>query len=339
MPVTVSSELELVSKVESSGLAAASPAVPDGLRALVRLLHAVDVTPFGLAPLSFVPAPPYHVHHLLGVGGFAAVAHVSSEDSGTVMACKWLRHADAAVLRHERDVLDGLARAGVPCVPHVCTAEGEGGIIPNVDGTRHALLLTPVGRTCQQALQAAPDRVTFAVRALEDVWEALRAAHAAGYTHGDVRPSNIIETARGGGPLFLIDWGHAQRLGERYEKRDMHGVPAFMSARRLNLLLSDAKVKWGPDAGDDREAAVLTFFSLVSTDDGHAPWTDWAFPATSLVGERADWIAQHAVMLRAKAEFITLPAGRDAVIAAIESATREAAVQGRMGGRGMMGEG
>ena len=165
----------------------------------------------------------------------------------------------------------------------------------------------------------------LAVRALEHVWEALRAAHAAQYTHGDVRPSNVIETVPGGGALFLIDWGHAQRLGQRYDKRDMHGVPAFMSARRLKLLLSDAKGKWEPEAEDDREAAVLTFLALVSTDDGHAPWTDWTFPATSLVRERADWIAQHDSMLRAAAECIILPAARSAVIAAIESATREAA--------------
>ena len=321
MPVTISNELYLLPRPEDR--------VPDGLRALVRLLHTVDVTPFGLKALSFEPAPPYRVLQMLGVGGFATVEQITSESTGSVMACKWLRHADAAVLRHERDVLDGLARVEVPFVPRVCSAEGDGGIITNADGTRNALLLMPVGISCRDALKASVDRVKLAVAALEHVWRALCAAHAAQYTHGDVRPSNIIETVSstvpGAGAMCLIDWGLAQRLGQRYEKREMHGVPAFMSARRLNLLLSGTKGKWQPEAEDDLQAAVLTFFALVSTDDGHAPWPDWTFPASSLVRERAVWITQHASMLRAAAEHITLPEAQAAVIAAIASATREAA--------------
>ena len=325
MPITISSELDFIPPgkfVKSAqGSSSVSEVIPDGLRALVRLLCTVDVTSFGLALQLFIPGSSYQLDQVLGVGGFATVVQLTLKTTETAMACKWLRHADVSVLQHERNVLNELAKKSIPFVPRVCSLEGENGIISNDDGSRHGLLMMPVGIPCKEALIACSDNVFFAVQVLEHIWKTLQAAHSARYTHSDVRPSNVIKTETEERPvIILIDWGLSQRLGATYRKQDIHGVPAFMSNRRLDLLFSNTTGDWKTDANDDLEAAVLTFFALAVTWDGQAPWQGLAFSGRDLAPTRTKWIADNAEILRGAASQINDPSAKTAVINHINSA-------------------
>jgi serine/threonine protein kinase len=278
------------------------------------------VTSFGLALQIFIPELSFQFNQLLGVGGFATVVQVTSATK-IVMACKWLRHADVSVLQHERHVLDELAKIYVPFVPRVCSSEGENGIIKNVDGSLHGLLMMPVGKPCNEALIACSNRIFFSVQVLEHVWKTLQAAHSAQYTHSDVRPSNIIQTDSEKSPVFiLIDWGLSQRLDKSYRKQDIHGVPAFMSNRRLDLLFSNTTRDWKPEANDDLEAAVLTFFALAVSLDGRAPWQDSALSVRDLATTRTKWIADNEQNLRLAASQINDPSAKSSVTTFINSA-------------------
>jgi serine/threonine protein kinase len=208
-----------------------------------------------------------------------------------------------------------------PLLPRVCSSEGDNGIIKNVDGSRHGLLMMPVGKPCNEALIACSNRIFFSVQVLEHVWKTLQAAHSAQYTHSDVRPSNIIQTESEKSPvIILIDWGLSQRLDTSYRKQDIHGVPAFMSNRRLDLLFSNTTRDWKPEANDDLESAVLTFFALAVSLDGQAPWQELAFSVRDLATTRTKWIADNAKNLREAASQINDHSIKSAVTTFIDSA-------------------
>jgi len=323
VPVTVSSELDLF-KHDESGKIELQMQVPDGLRALVRLLLANDAGLFGLAIKKFRPQGLYEVKEILGVGGFSTVMRVVSSATNTVMACKWLRHPDLKVLEHESNILVELAEKNVPNIPRVCTSEGENGIIRNADNTQHGLLVLPVGKPCKEALIASSNKIDFAVRVYQDVWQTLQAAHAENYAHGDVRPSNIIETIseeNGTSVFVLIDWGLAQNFAKKNEHKEIYGVASFMSDRRLNIYLSRVKEDPGLDANDDNEAAVLTFLALVSSPDGQPPWHDLTLSYIGYAKCRTEWFSDNATSLLESASHITLKDARYAVINYIESAS------------------
>jgi eukaryotic-like serine/threonine-protein kinase len=97
----------------------------------------------------------------------------------------------------------------IPAHPHLVRTfdSGESG------GVHYIALGYVPGKTIRGAVNAdGPMSVPKATRAFADVARGLHAAHAAGYIHRDVKPSNVILSSLGRGTL--LDFGFALRRGE-----------------------------------------------------------------------------------------------------------------------------
>jgi serine/threonine-protein kinase len=106
------------------------------------------------------------------------------------------------------------------------------------DGTFYYVMEYLPGRNLDELVRAdGPLEPARAVRLLRQVCEALREAHAAGLTHRDIKPGNIIVCARGGHPEVakLLDFGLVQARGPAAGDGRLTGegavvgTPAFMS--------------------------------------------------------------------------------------------------------------
>ncbi len=98
----------------------------------------------------------------------------------------------------------------VPPHPHLVRTFDSG----EHNGVHYIALSYAPGKTIRGAVNAeGPLSVPRTTRAFADVACGLYAAHAAGFIHRDVKPSNVILSSTGRGTL--LDFGFALRRGER----------------------------------------------------------------------------------------------------------------------------
>ncbi|HST42861.1 MAG TPA: serine/threonine-protein kinase, partial [Conexibacter sp.] len=143
----------------------------------------------------------YRVEALLGRGGMGTVFRARHEESGRVVALKLLGDDMAADTdRGARLLREGRAQASLEH-PHVVTVydagESEQGLylaMRLIDGPRLADLIAERRLDMRRALAL-----------LEQVADALDAAHAAGLVHRDVKPLNVLVGA--GDHAYLADFG------------------------------------------------------------------------------------------------------------------------------------
>lgn len=161
----------------------------------------MDATRFG----------PYQLRKLLGRGGMGEVYEAFDTRTDRVVALKVLPHHMAAdetfQLRFRRE---SQAAAGVSD-PHVVPIHGFG----EIDGRLYLDMRLIEGRTVGELLadRKRPLTPTLAVSVVEQVANALDAAHASGLIHRDVKPSNILLTGREF--AYLIDFGLARTASEK----------------------------------------------------------------------------------------------------------------------------
>nr|WP_221218611.1 MULTISPECIES: bifunctional serine/threonine-protein kinase/transporter substrate-binding domain-containing protein [unclassified Mycolicibacterium] len=160
----------------------------------------VDATPFG----------HYQLQELIGRGGMGEVYRAYDTKTDRVVALKVLPHRLA-----EDNVFQQRFRREAQAVaalnePHVVPIHGFG----EIDGRLYLDMRLIDGRTLDAILNEArkPLMPPLAVDIVEQVAAALDAAHAAGLIHRDVKPSNILITARDF--AYLIDFGLARTASE-----------------------------------------------------------------------------------------------------------------------------
>ncbi|TRW86278.1 transporter substrate-binding domain-containing protein [Mycolicibacterium sp. 018/SC-01/001] len=161
----------------------------------------MNATPFG----------HYRLEKLIGQGGMGEVYRAYDTKTGRIVALKVLPHHMAAdEVFQQRFRRESQAAAGLND-PHVVPIHGFG----EVDGRLYLDMRLIEGRNLGTMLQEAdkPLGAQFAVMVVEQVAEALDAAHATGLIHRDIKPSNILITD--GDFVYLIDFGLARTAGER----------------------------------------------------------------------------------------------------------------------------
>ncbi len=156
------------------------------------------------APLPTLVAGKLAVERRIGAGGMGTVYRARDIGLDRVVAIKTLDGVPAAGLAQLRREAQAMAASAHPGVAQVHSLETWRGrpllVMEHLDG---GTLAARLGRE-----PLAPGAAVWVVTA---VAEALDALHAAGYRHGDVKPSNIGFTARG--TAKLLDFGLAEISG------------------------------------------------------------------------------------------------------------------------------
>ncbi len=154
--------------------------------------------------------PGYTGLRALGSGGFGDVVLASHDESGILVAVKYLRSdllADpgfAAMFRDEAAVLALLDDPNViRLYEYVESPAGAAIVMELIDGVSVREILSDQGKTSEEA----------ALVVLQGSLLGLAAAHARGVVHQDYKPENVL--VDGNGVSKLTDFGMAARAGNR----------------------------------------------------------------------------------------------------------------------------
>ena len=198
--------------------------------------------------------PGYTELRALGSGGFGDVVLARHEESGALVAVKYLHGellADpgfAAMFRDEAAVLASLDDPNVVRLyEYVESPAGAAIVMELIDGVSVREILTRQGATSAEA----------ALVVLQGSLLGLAAAHARGVVHRDYKPENVL--VNGEGASKLTDFGIAARAGDR-------PVPAGTLAYAPPEQFAGAPAS---PAGDVY-AATATFYECVT---GRPPFT------------------------------------------------------------------
>lgn len=171
----------------------------------------------------------YELVDPLGEGGTGSVWRAWDHRAGCFIAAKVLRQSDAvSLLRFVREQSLRIDH------PHVVKPIGWAGeddrvlfTMPLIRGGSVATLLGD--------FHTLP--VPWVALLLDQLLDALRAVHAAGVVHRDVKPANLLLEPTGPGrpKLLLSDFGSAVPLTEPRLTRlhTVHGTPGYLSPERL----------------------------------------------------------------------------------------------------------
>lgn len=174
-------------------------------------MNAVEGTPFGR----------YRLITLLGRGGMGEVWRAHDTVTDRAVAIKVLPpylSDDADFQQRFRREAHAAARLETP---HVVPIYDHG----DIDGRLFVSMRLINGRNLATALSEGPLDAARAVRIVEQVAEALHAAHEIGLIHRDIKPSNILLDDRDF--AYLIDFGIAKSADETRITRTGNTIGSF----------------------------------------------------------------------------------------------------------------
>jgi serine/threonine protein kinase len=221
----------------------------------------------------------YRLLRPLGSGGTAHVWAARDEALGREVAVKALSRVSGEGCGHERDRLEREARllAGLrhPLIVTVfdfveSDADGE-------SGEGYPFLVTELlsGESLGSRLKRGPIPASEALTVCGQVADALATAHASGVVHRDVKPGNVMLTARG---AVLLDFGISRRATDAdLTGQVVIGTPACMAPEQWRG--SPAQ-----PASDVYALGCLLYWCL----SGHAPYPDREIPALGMSHLLAD---------------------------------------------------
>jgi serine/threonine protein kinase len=187
----------------------------------------VDGTPFGR----------YRLIELLGRGGMGVVWRAYDTATDRVVALKVLpaNFADDPVFQ-ERFRREAHAAAGLD-EPHVVPIYDFG----EIDGRLYVTMRLIKGRDLQTVLAEGPLEPARAVAIIEQVAQAVHAAHRVGLVHRDIKPSNVL--LGDNDFAYLIDFGIARAAGETglTSTGATIGTWSYMSPERFQTGMADAR--------------------------------------------------------------------------------------------------
>lgn len=217
----------------------------------------------------------YRLLRPLGSGGTAHVWAARDESLGREVAVKALSRVSGEGGGHERERLEREARllAGlrhpliVTVFDFVETDEDEDG----EDGSGFPFLVTELlsGESLSSRLKRGPISPGEALTVCGQVADALATAHASGVVHRDVKPGNVMLTARG---AVLLDFGISRRATDAdLTGQVVIGTPACMAPEQWRGAPAQP-------ASDVYALGCLLYWCL----SGHAPYPDRELPALGM---------------------------------------------------------
>lgn len=180
----------------------------------------------------------YRLHELLGEGGMGQVYRAHDDQTDRTVAVKVLHsHMAADPVFRERFQREARAAAGLGH-PHVVPIFDYG----EIEDRLFICMQFVTGAGVDSLLaESGPMPVARAVAVVAQAGEALDAAHAVGLVHRDVKPSNLLITARDF--VYLIDFGIARAVGETglTSTGATIGTFAYMAPERFTTGTADAR--------------------------------------------------------------------------------------------------
>jgi Tol biopolymer transport system component/serine/threonine protein kinase len=174
-----------------------------------------------------VPAIPlgtrishFDILEKLGEGGMGAVYKARDHRLDRLVAIKVLSEKAAAVPERQARLIQEAKTASALNHPHIVT-------IYEIDVAGDLMFIAMEyieGRTLEQLIPQKGLRVADALRYAVPVADGLAAAHAIGIVHRDVKPSNIMVSAKGA--VKVLDFGLAKLTGRRAPTSAAAGVDA-----------------------------------------------------------------------------------------------------------------
>jgi serine/threonine-protein kinase len=202
----------------------------------------------------------YRIEELLGIGGMAAVYRATHRNRAE-FAIKML-HPELSMREgfRQRFLREGYAANSVKHPGVVAVVDDD----VTEDGSAFLVMELLIGTSVHELAKAHGKRLSIpaACAVLDQLLDALAAAHAAGIVHRDIKPANLFITKDG--TLKVLDFGIA---------RVREGLTGETSATGTGVLLgtpgfmAPEQAKGDQDAIDARTdlwAAGATFFTLVS---------------------------------------------------------------------------
>lgn len=180
------------------------------------------------------------IRSLIGEGATSKVyAAALGEIDGVV---KVMKHGYQHIAQQEKKVLDYLNASGIA-------------------GLYQCLQVSPGVLFFDQIFR--PFDGTFSCENVAEILDCLEHVHAAGVTHRDLRPENIMEDA--GGTLHIIDWGFAileQDVGNLDSPPPFQGTFRFGSEEVVKAAQNEMVYRY--KAKDDLESFVKTVIAVNS---------------------------------------------------------------------------
>jgi serine/threonine-protein kinase len=225
----------------------------------------------------------YTVEQRLGQGGMGAVYLVRHVRLNSLAALKVLGDGafgtDAAANLRERFEQEALAAAAVDnhrVVKPLDLGELE-------DGTPYILMEYVPGKSlAQELLEGGPMNVLRALKIAYRIADAMAAVHAAGITHRDLKPQNIMLVRQGTGDPHpkILDFGVARASGKlrlvQTTERTVIGTPGYMSPEAtaglptdgrtdvfsLGVILYEMLCGCSPFSTESAQAAIMSVLTL-----------------------------------------------------------------------------
>lgn len=225
----------------------------------------------------------YTVEARLGQGGMGAVYLVRHVRLHSLAALKVLGDGafgtDAAANLRERFEQEALAAAAVD--NHRVVKPLDLGELD--DGTPYILMEYVPGKSlAQELVEGGPMNVLRALKIAYRIADAMAAVHAAGITHRDLKPQNIMLVRQGTGDPHpkILDFGVARASGKlklvQTTERTVIGTPGYMSPEAtaglptdgrtdvfsLGVILYEMLCGCSPFSTESAQAAIMSVLTL-----------------------------------------------------------------------------
>lgn len=184
--------------------------------------RAVELSDAPVLPLGTILGDSYELRSVLGGGGMAQVYSAYDSNLHRHVAVKVGRPGTPAVLHTEGSALAAIRHPAVVTVFHMGVHQGLEYLVMELIG----------GRSLRQWLdaQGTPPPglpIDAAAPLLASIAEALEVVHAAGLSHRDLKPDNVMLAP--GGRIVLTDFGLTKPEFDRQLEDGFSGSPDYMA--------------------------------------------------------------------------------------------------------------